>query len=199
MSPSHVFEPTYLEIRSRIVRGVWLPGARLEATRIADDLGVSMTPVRDCLNRLVGEGLAELQYGHGFCVARMSEQDLRDLLALNLTLLLSVCGSPLVPLPALLPVGASDSAARTAQLFEELAAASGNRELLDRVRWLNDRLHVVRMNDEAILGEVAVELADLEAGAATATGELSSRLVRYHVRRQREAAAYLRLLHQRLP
>ena len=45
MSPAHVFEPTYEAIKRRLMTGEWATGARIEAARLADDLGVSMTPV----------------------------------------------------------------------------------------------------------------------------------------------------------
>lgn len=194
MSPSHVFEPTYAELRNRIVGGVWPPGARLEANRLADDLGVSMTPVRDSLNRLVGERLVELEYGHGFCVARLGEQQLRDLLSLNLALLLSAAmlrtGAPVAPAR---DARADDVASRTARLFEALAATSGNPELIQAVRWLNDRLHTVRRHDATVLRDTAAELAELEASAGSdALIDLPARLIAYHDRRRRCAPCYLR-------
>ena len=194
MSPSHVFEPTYAELRNRIVSGVWPPGARLEANRLADDLGVSMTPVRDSLNRLVGERLVELEYGHGFCVARLGEQDLRDLLSLNLALLLSAALlRTAAPVTVPRDVRDADYAVRTARLFEELAAASGNPELVQVVRWLNDRLHTVRRHDETVLLDTAAELAELEAGVRSSrSADLAARLIAYHDRRRRCAPCYLR-------
>lgn len=194
MSPSHVFEPTYAEIRGRIVGGVWPPGARLEANRLAEDLGVSMTPVRDSLNRLVGERLVELEYGHGFCVARLGEQQLRDLLSLNLALLLSAVMLRTGPLVAhLRDARDGDVASRTARLFEALAAASGNPELVQVVRWLNARLHLVRRHDETVLRDTAAELAELEASVGSnALIDLPARLIAYHDRRRRCAPCYLR-------
>ena len=55
MSPAHVLEPTYDTLRRRLVAGDWPPRCRLEAARLAEELGVSITPVRDALNRLTGE------------------------------------------------------------------------------------------------------------------------------------------------
>ncbi|RYE93018.1 MAG: GntR family transcriptional regulator, partial [Oxalobacteraceae bacterium] len=49
MSPSHVLEPTYASIRHCLVSGFWPAGRRLEAARLAEELGVSITPVRDSL------------------------------------------------------------------------------------------------------------------------------------------------------
>jgi DNA-binding GntR family transcriptional regulator len=65
MSPAHVLEPTYQNLKQGLMEGNWRRGERLKALRLADEIGVSMTPVRDCLNRLVGEGLVDMQPGDG--------------------------------------------------------------------------------------------------------------------------------------
>ena len=87
MSPAHVLEPTCTKLKQMLVEGVWPPGEKLEALRLADELGVSMTPVRDCLNRLVGERLVDMKPGEGYRVPRISEKALRDMLAVNAALL----------------------------------------------------------------------------------------------------------------
>ena len=65
MSPAHVLVPTCKKLKRMLMEGVWPPGEKLEALRLADELGVSMTPVRDCLNRLVGERLVDMKPGEG--------------------------------------------------------------------------------------------------------------------------------------
>ena len=44
------------KIRSNIYSGKYLPGQRLIVREISEELGVSHTPVKDALNRLVSEG-----------------------------------------------------------------------------------------------------------------------------------------------
>ncbi|MBD3774941.1 MAG: GntR family transcriptional regulator, partial [Rhodobacteraceae bacterium] len=87
MSPAHVVEPTYERLKRDLLEGKWRQGARLEAMRLADDFGVSMTPVRDCLNRLAGEGLVDMRPGHGYHVPSLTEKELRDLLQSSAALL----------------------------------------------------------------------------------------------------------------
>ena len=87
MSPAHVLEPTYRRLKRALMEGIWPGGAKLEAMRLAEDFGVSMTPVRDSLNQLVGEGLVDLTPGEGFRVPPLTEQRLRDLLDVNAVLL----------------------------------------------------------------------------------------------------------------
>src|SRR3546814_20884160 len=88
MSPAHVFEPTYEAIKRRLMTGEWASGTRIEAARLADDLGVSVTPVRDSLYRLNGERLADFTPGGGFHDHRLTETAFRALIALHVILLL---------------------------------------------------------------------------------------------------------------
>jgi DNA-binding GntR family transcriptional regulator len=195
VSPSHVLEPTYTAIKAGLVSSVWPAGQRLEANRIAEELGVSITPVRDSLSRLVGERLAELTPGDGFRVPMRSEQDLKDLLGFNLELLrLAVCqGSTALSFP---PATNPDAASRIDALFEHLACRSDNREVHASMLSLNDRLHGTRRVDAAIGSDAPDEIAGLErlARSPSANRELLQALERYHLERIARAAIYVRHL-----
>jgi DNA-binding GntR family transcriptional regulator len=54
--PATLTERTYEQMRAGIIRGEYPAGAVLAEGRLADDLGVSKTPVRHALNRLRQEG-----------------------------------------------------------------------------------------------------------------------------------------------
>lgn len=160
MSPAHVLEPTYQGLKSRLKTGVWPMGMRLEATRLADELGVSVTPVRDCLNRLVGERLVEFSPGEGYRVARLSERRFRDLLQFNLVLLTRAVGS----VADLGTNGAWDAQCtlypdRVAWLFAQVAAASGNAIVTETVEALNDRLHPARCLDPRLNENCETDIA----------------------------------------
>jgi DNA-binding GntR family transcriptional regulator len=64
-----VVDLVYRELRTRILRGDVEPGRRLAQAELADELGVSRTPVREALRRLTGEGLVEFRTNYGFSVA----------------------------------------------------------------------------------------------------------------------------------
>src|SRR3954453_12589707 len=51
------------ELRRRIERGELAPAARLADAKLAAELGVSRTPVREALLRLAREGLVEIAPG----------------------------------------------------------------------------------------------------------------------------------------
>ena len=81
--------PGQLEIRSvvddvhsalleRIVAGELAPGARLRQEALADELGVSRTPLREALVRLASEGLVEFTPNRGATVARRDFSDMQQ-------------------------------------------------------------------------------------------------------------------------
>jgi hypothetical protein len=41
MSPAHVLEPTCRRLKRMLMEGVWPQGEKLEALRLADDLGLA--------------------------------------------------------------------------------------------------------------------------------------------------------------
>ncbi len=181
MSPSHVAEPTYDAIRKRLMVGVWPMGHRLESARLAEDLGVSITPVRDSLNRLVGEKLVELVPGIGFHVPRLTERILRDLLDLNLRLLLSaVRTTPSIGYCSFENLNGETHADRTGSLFAQIASLSENTELVETVRSIGDRLHASREHEIAILPFAADEVELIQIVAASRPADLVGALVDYH-------------------
>jgi DNA-binding GntR family transcriptional regulator len=66
-------------VRELIISGAVRPGEFLRMERIAQQVGVSNTPVREGLLALSSEGLVELVPRRGFVVASFSRQDVRDL------------------------------------------------------------------------------------------------------------------------
>lgn len=67
-TPERVGLQVHRILRERIVTGVIDPGTRLSVPALARELGVSRSPVRDAVLRLVREGLAEEVYNRGAIV-----------------------------------------------------------------------------------------------------------------------------------
>ncbi|GAB7388620.1 GntR family transcriptional regulator [Bacillaceae bacterium] len=76
--PKTVREYVYEQIKSQILEGVYRPGQRLIETNLAEELGVSRTPVRDALNRLETEGLITTSPHRGIFVKKLSKKDIQD-------------------------------------------------------------------------------------------------------------------------
>ncbi len=63
------------KLRTSILRGEYAPGEALVISTLAEQLGLSATPLREALRRLASEGLVELQ-AHGS--ARVATVDIRE-------------------------------------------------------------------------------------------------------------------------
>lgn len=194
MSPAHVLEPTYQGLKSRLKAGSWPMGMRLEATKLADELGVSVTPVRDSLNRLVGERLVELWPGEGYRVARIGERQLRDLFGFNRELL---SRAVIVMVASDVEMDWSDEPSpypeRVARLFAGVAAASGSTAVVEVVEALNDRLHPVRCLDPELIAGCEIEIETFGRVIVEDVDPLArdSWLASYHDRRCELASEYV--------
>jgi len=81
ISPSRagLAEQAYLSIRERILRGQLALGSVLSRRRLAEELGMSMLPLTEAVQRLQAEGLLESRPQVGTRVRIPSEQDVREL------------------------------------------------------------------------------------------------------------------------
>ena len=76
-------DKSYQHVRDLLVRGELAPGQRLVTRTLADEIGVSLAPVREALNRLASEGLVEHIPGAGAFVKEADRQDLEELYVLR--------------------------------------------------------------------------------------------------------------------
>ncbi len=76
-------DKSYQHVRDLLVRGELAPGQRLVTRSVADEIGVSLAPVREALNRLASEGLVEHVPGAGAFVKDADRQDLEELYVLR--------------------------------------------------------------------------------------------------------------------
>jgi DNA-binding FadR family transcriptional regulator len=195
VSPAHVLEPTFRKLKRMLMEGAWPQGERLEALRLADDLGVSMTPVRDCLNRLVGERLVDMKHGEGYRVARISEHSLRDMLDVNLALVeLALLVEPTVAKPTDIRFEDSGYADRVAILFDNIAARSGNAILCEALRSLSERFHRARMIEPKVIADAGPELEEAEYLFREQLPELKAKMRSFHKRRCDRASDIVRLV-----
>ena len=76
----------YRRIRTDIVFGRLRPGQKLRLEGLKEDYGVSVTTLREILNRLAAEGFVLAEGRRGFEVAPISAGNLRELAELRLLL-----------------------------------------------------------------------------------------------------------------
>lgn len=72
----------YVALRHRFSAGDYAPGQRLTETALAADLGVSRTPVREAIGRLLAEGLV-IPAARGVAVAALSSAEAEQLFVLR--------------------------------------------------------------------------------------------------------------------
>jgi len=68
-------DDVYEQILSAIVTGQIAPGDRLIQEKIASEINISRTPVREALLRLEQEGVLEMQGRKGFAIRKMKEDE----------------------------------------------------------------------------------------------------------------------------
>lgn len=68
----------YEAIQQSIVNNSYKPGEELQIDRLAEEFGVSTTPIREALIRLESSGLVQLIPNKGARVTAFQEEDIRD-------------------------------------------------------------------------------------------------------------------------
>ncbi|UIJ44792.1 GntR family transcriptional regulator [Sphingomonas cannabina] len=188
-----VYEALRLRLTGRGLR----PGARLDPNLLAEEFGSSVTPVRDALHILVGEGLVETGQGEGFRLPHLDEPGLKDLYDWNGDLLLAALRRR-APVPGeLSPQDIGDTAALTASVFFAIAHRSRNQLHRLAMRWANAKLHPTRLVETDILPAIAEEVSAIaDAFEAHETAAVRRMIGAYHGRRQRVAAEIVRGLYR---
>ncbi|BCL25351.1 GntR family transcriptional regulator [Streptomyces aurantiacus] len=78
-----ISEQLYSILCDRITTGVYAPGSRLDPQAMANEFGVSRTPVRDTLARLEHDRLVETRPRSGTFVTRPTRQDVHEVCQLR--------------------------------------------------------------------------------------------------------------------
>jgi DNA-binding GntR family transcriptional regulator len=134
--PRALYEEVAERLRQRIFSRELEPGSWIDELKIADELGISRTPLREALKVLAAEGLITMKVRRGAYVTEVSDKDLTDVYHL-----LSLLESDAV---AVVAQRASDEQLQQLQaLHQELEAAARDPER-QRARFfeLNERFHM---------------------------------------------------------
>ncbi|MDZ7864043.1 GntR family transcriptional regulator [Acidovorax sp.] len=150
LTPRALYEEVAEQLRQRIFRRELEPGSWIDELKIAEEFGISRTPLREALKVLAAEGLVTMKVRRGAYVTEMSDKDLRDVYHL-LSLLES---------DAAAVVAASATPAQLQELqalHAELEAAAGERE---RFFAVNERFHmrVLEMADNRWRSQMVADL-----------------------------------------
>lgn len=83
-TPADSLEPNlslraYEHLRRKLINGELAPGARLSNRVLAQEIGVSFTPVREAIHRLASEGLVQYVRGSGAFVRRPDPEEIAQI------------------------------------------------------------------------------------------------------------------------
>jgi DNA-binding GntR family transcriptional regulator len=188
----------YERIKNWLLAQTLVPGQLLQIGVLADELGVSTTPVREALTRLAAERMIMSVPKRGFFARTPSEDDILGLYSVNQTILDAAVGrwpEEVAPAPVAdeVPVqerSAEQLARQTGELFLQIATRSGVAEFAEIVRNMNDRLHHARVLESEIVPTAFVDVTKLAAlVAAHDRVQLRQALKAYHEERLRQVAA----------
>lgn len=165
-------ERVYEVVRDRIVTVELAPGSPLPVGDLARELGVSLTPVRDALNRLAAEGLVEDIARKGYFVASLDPEDVTDLLQARRLIEIAAVeqGLDLIESEQIEEMGRlvdemegwlddhggyrdyAEFSRRDSQFHQLLVASARNRHLQQVYRGLSVHVHIYRTNLAARVG-----------------------------------------------
>lgn len=73
-------EMVYEELKMQILKGTIVPGTRLMEVDLADEMGVSRTPIREAIRKLEKEGLVTIEPRRGAYASQISTKDMVEIL-----------------------------------------------------------------------------------------------------------------------
>lgn len=192
-------------LREGILSTAFRPGDRLDVKALADQLGVSPTPVKDAINRLAAEGLIDIRPRSGTFVTELTPTMVGEIFEIRRALECVAAEAMVARLDA-----------RTLDLFRELTAqlnrpvtseaermeheranvalhmliveSSGNRRLMELYRSLNTHLTIARIHSQRLPEphRIAAELEEHQALLEALEARDAERLVKVlgeHIRR----------------
>ncbi len=132
LSPRALYEEVAELLRQRIFKRELEPGSWIDELKIAEDYGISRTPLREALKVLAAEGLVTMKVRRGAYVTEVNEKDMRDIYHLLGLLESDAAG--------VVAARASAEQLRDLQsIHEELEGATAQRERFFEV---NERFHM---------------------------------------------------------
>jgi DNA-binding GntR family transcriptional regulator len=175
------------------------PGTQLQEVALAQRFGVSRTPVRESLQRLLGDGLVE-RFGRFYRVIRLTEDEVRDLCELRealecMSIALAVSREPgcIEELDAIVGAQQAALARKDFDAFNSLdgdfhlriGRAAGNAALLRQLETMNDRACLVRGMEQRRphwTSRVIVEHRRILSAMERGDAGIAAAEMRYHIR-----------------
>jgi DNA-binding GntR family transcriptional regulator len=199
---SPVREAVFVRLRRAILSGELAPGTRLVERELAQQLGVSRTPVREAFRKLEHEGLVDQVGRRNLIVRQHSGDEIREILAIRAALeglaaeLAAAHARPqhlrrfaalLEQMDAAVAAGDTTALARLNEQFNAtLYAAAGSRRLSEMLGSLREQAANFARRGYGVPGravEAVQEHHRIVEAVAARDGERAAREAREHVRR----------------
>lgn len=132
LTPKALYEQVAEQLRQRIFRRELAPGSWIDELKIAEEFGISRTPLREAIKVLAAEGLVTMKVRRGAYVTEMSDKDLRDVYHL-----LSLLESDAAAIVA--DTASAEQLQQLQALHAELERSTGER---DQFFAVNERFHM---------------------------------------------------------
>jgi DNA-binding GntR family transcriptional regulator len=182
-------------LRTKLRNGGFAAGSPLVAAELATALAVSITPVREALAHLAGEGLIEERRGRGYFAHRLEMAELEGLYRLHGAYIdaaleeqaqrLALPSSD-INRPRTTAVGRDALWIRmaTETFFATVVKGGDNRPLMMAHQQVTDRLAAPRLHEAVVFDDLGAELDSLVEALDGGNLETSRAAVRaYHARR----------------
>src|SRR6058998_1169658 len=121
LTPRALYEEVAELLRQRIFNRELAPGSWIDELKLAEEYGISRTPLREALKVLAAEGLVTMKVRRGAYVTEVSEQDLREVYHLLALLESDAAG-------VVAKQGSAEELKELDALHAELEAAVGDRD-----------------------------------------------------------------------
>ncbi len=132
LAPRALYQEVAELLRQRIFKRELEPGSWIDEMKLAEEYGISRTPLREALKVLAAEGLVTMKVRRGAYVTEVSEKDLTDVYHLLALLESDAAG--------VVAERATDAELKDLQvLHKELESAAANR---DKFFAINERFHM---------------------------------------------------------
>lgn len=174
LQSSRLTDQVYEAIGSRIMNGTLRPGDRLDVNRLAEQLRVSPTPVKNALSLLANEGLVQIVPRSGTFVTQISRRELEEALPIRLAMEVlaadtaAACATDDAISELRQRVTDIEHAAnvtehyhRNAEFHQRLVELSGNQMLAALYRQLHAHIHIALIHSQSTTWK---SRAALEAG-----------------------------------
>lgn len=208
MSPeARAADHVYRLLKADILRGRYAPTTTLNVHTIAIEIGTSISPVRDSMERLVGERLLAVRQRGGFHMPDVTLESARGLYEWHSFLIIGALSRrrPIGKvtevrnqLDRVDPEDREALTSATSELFYRIGEAAGNTEHLLAIRAAGERLQIMRLCEQRFKDPKGELRRIVDLAIAGSIMDLRNSISVYHRRRLRNLPYLVHTLNEQI-